>query len=80
MWVGAEERSIRFATTEMGQGANTALPIWGYFMQKVHADTRLKISKGDFEKPEAPLSIELDCAKYKLTKDLNFDLNNSQQY
>ncbi|MCC7331580.1 MAG: transglycosylase domain-containing protein [Flavobacteriales bacterium] len=80
VWVGAEERSIRFATTEMGQGANTALPIWGYFMQKVHADTRLKISKGDFEKPEAPLSIELDCAKYKLTKDLNFDLNNSQQY
>ena len=77
-WVGAEERSIRFATTDMGQGANTALPIWGYFMQKVHADASLKISSGDFEKPEKPLSIELDCVKYNLSKNFNTDNNNPQ--
>lgn len=80
VWVGAEERSIRFATTDMGQGANTALPIWGYFMQKVHADPTLKISSGDFEKPEQPLSIELDCAKYNLSNGLNNDFNDTQQY
>lgn len=80
VWVGAEERSIRFATTDMGQGANTALPIWGYFMQKVHADPKLKISSGDFEKPEQPLSIELDCVKYNLGNSLNSDFDNSQQY
>jgi penicillin-binding protein 1A len=80
VWVGAEERSIRFATTDMGQGANTALPIWGYFMQKVHADPSLKISSGDFEKPEQPLSIELDCIKYNLGNGLNSDFDNSQQY
>ena len=64
VWVGADERSVRFATTAMGQGANTALPIWGYFMQKVKADPKIKISNGDFEKPENPLVIELDCKKY----------------
>jgi len=80
VWVGAEERSIRFATTDMGQGANTALPIWGYFMQKVHADPTLKISSGDFERPEQPLKIELDCVKYNMGNSLNNDFNDSQQY
>lgn len=64
VWVGAEDRSVRFATTAMGQGANTALPIWGYYMQKVHNDPKLKISDGDFEKPEKPLNIELDCTTF----------------
>ncbi len=77
VWVGAEERSVRFATTDMGQGANTALPIWGYYMQKVHADPTLKISSGDFEKPEKPLSIELDCVKYNLGKNFNTDYNDT---
>jgi penicillin-binding protein 1A len=64
VWVGADERAIRFATTTLGQGANTALPVWAYYMQKVHADKKLKISDGDFEKPDKPLTIELDCKNY----------------
>lgn len=75
VWVGAEDRSIRFATTDMGQGANTALPIWGYYMQKVHADSSIKISSGDFERPEKPLTIELDCVKYKLGNSMNNGFN-----
>lgn len=71
VWVGADERSIRFATTDMGQGANTALPIWGYYMQKVHADKNLKISSGDFERPQAPLTIELNCKEYNLKNNFN---------
>lgn len=63
VWVGAEDRSVRFSSTAYGQGANTALPIWGYYMQKVHADTTIKISKEDFEAPKTPLKIELDCVK-----------------
>ncbi len=64
VWVGADERAIRWQLTAMGQGANTALPVWGYYMQKVHADKTIKISDGDFEKPDKPLTIELDCKKY----------------
>lgn len=63
-WVGCEDRSVHFRTTNLGQGANTGLPIWALYMKKVYADKTLKISKEDFEKPSSPLTIELDCNKY----------------
>lgn len=64
VWVGAEDPGVRFSTLSKGMGTNMALPIWGYFMQKVYADTTIDISKGDFEKPEKKISIELDCRNY----------------
>lgn len=64
-WVGCEDRAIHFRSTSLGQGANTALPIWALFMKKVYADEKIQISKGDFDKPEKPLSIELNCERYK---------------
>ena len=63
VWVGAEDRSIHFRSTHLGQGANMALPIWALYMQKVYADDSIRISKGDFEKP-AGFNVELDCAKF----------------
>ena len=33
-WVGGESPKTRFRSLSLGQGANTALPIWGLFMQK----------------------------------------------
>ena len=66
VWVGGEDRSIRFGElqTHLGQGANTGLPIWGYFMNSVYEDPQLDISTEDFEKPEEELDISLDCEKY----------------
>ena len=52
VWVGAEERYVRFSSTNLGQGANMALPIWGLWMQKVLKDGTLGISEGDMF-PEA---------------------------
>lgn len=69
VWVGCEDRSIHFRTTYLGQGANTALPIWGLYMKKVYDDKTINLSQSDFEKPEGKLTIELDCSKY----------NNAQQ-
>ncbi|MBV7532944.1 penicillin-binding protein 1A [Chitinophaga sp. sic0106] len=46
-WVGCENNYLHFSTTAMGQGANTGLPIWAYFMQKVHADPTLKVTPND---------------------------------
>lgn len=40
-WVGGEDRDIHFNSTALGQGAATALPIWGRYMNKVYADTAL---------------------------------------
>jgi penicillin-binding protein 1A len=63
-WVGGEDRSIHFRTIALGQGNKLAMPIYGAFMQKVYADKSLDISKDPFPKPLAPLSVELDCARY----------------
>ncbi|MDR4988297.1 MAG: transglycosylase domain-containing protein [Bacteroidales bacterium] len=62
-WVGGEDRGIRFRTLALGQGANTALPIWAKFMTRVYADDKLNISKDDFEPPLYPPTIETDCSK-----------------
>jgi len=62
VWTGANLRSIHFRTITSGQGANMALPIWGYFYKKVLADKSLGINEEDmqFKKPEG-FSINLDC-------------------
>jgi penicillin-binding protein 1A len=51
VWVGAEDRSVRFKSMEWGQGARMALPIYGYYMQKVYKDPKIKISQGAFSAP-----------------------------
>lgn len=53
VWVGAEDRGVRFRSTAMGQGARTALPIYGYYMNSVYKDPKIAISTTDFEKPDA---------------------------
>ena len=44
-WVGGEDRSIHFDSMDKGQGARTALPIYGAFMQKVYDDPELGYSR-----------------------------------
>lgn len=61
VWTGADLRSIRFAELSTGQGANMALPIWGYFMKKVIADRSLGITEdATFERP-SNFNINLNC-------------------
>ncbi|MBZ9652812.1 penicillin-binding protein 1A [Psychroflexus montanilacus] len=60
VWVGGEDRSVRFPSITYGQGATLALPIWGMYMKDVFADKTLEISKDEFEKPDN-LSIQIDC-------------------
>ena len=45
VWVGGEERYIHFNTMALGQGARAALPVYGYYMQKVYADKKLPYSQ-----------------------------------
>ena len=64
VWVGAEDRSVHFRSTALGQGSHTALPIWAMYMKKVYADPTLNVSKGDFPKPVAPdVDLNFDCGK-----------------
>jgi len=65
VWVGAEDRSVHFRSTKLGQGSHTALPIWALYMKKVYADKNLNISKGDFTKPNLPgVDLNFDCDRY----------------
>ena len=45
-------KGIAFKNTrDYGQGARMALPIYGYYMQKIYADKGINISTEDFEIP-----------------------------
>ena len=62
VWVGAEDRSVRFRSTDEGQGARVAMPIYGYFMNKVYKDPKIAISTTDFVKPK-----DFDESSFNLT-------------
>ncbi|MCQ2313014.1 MAG: transglycosylase domain-containing protein [Paludibacteraceae bacterium] len=52
-WVGGEERAIHFDAMSNGQGAATALPIYGLYMQKIYADPDLGYTEDEtFDIPE----------------------------
>ncbi len=62
VWTGADLRSIHFKGISAGQGANMALPIWGYFYKKVLADESIgfKEEEMEFKKP-LNFNINLNC-------------------
>ncbi len=61
VWTGADLRSIHFRSLQSGQGANLALPIWGWFFKKVLADSTLGITEDMTFKKPAYFNINLDC-------------------
>jgi penicillin-binding protein 1A len=65
VWTGCEDRAIHFRSTNLGEGANTALPIFALFLKKVYADNSLGIKKGDFTPPKGGNTITLDCDQYQ---------------
>ena len=73
VWVGAEDRSVHFRSTRLGQGSHTALPIWAMYMKKVYNDKSLNISQGDFPKPYAPgVDLNFDCNRYDNDEGVEF--------
>ena len=73
VWVGAEDRSVHFRSTQLGQGSHTALPIWALYMKKVYADKSLNISKGDFPKPNIPgVDLNFDCDRYENVEGIEY--------
>ena len=73
-WVGGEYPSVRFRSLSLGQGANTALPIWGRFMQKVNADPAFRqMQSVQFPEPSYYVSAMLDCEPYLEERPLFVD-------
>ncbi len=74
VWVGCDDKFIRFRSTSLGQGASTALPIWAKFIDKVYKDTSLNYNfDSTFEAPLEELSVELDCSKFTQTTNNGID-------
>jgi len=72
VWVGGEDRSIRFDVMSRGQGSAMALPIYGLFMQKVYADKRINLTQGPFERP-VNFNVNLDCNDPNLSGNVVYE-------
>ncbi len=63
VWTGCEDRSAHFRDIYFGQGANTALPVYAEYLQRVYADTVVsKIYPIDFNIPKS-IDVKLDCGE-----------------
>ena len=61
-WVGADDHRIGFRNTGIGQGANSALPIFAKLMQKMNADSEFNnITNARFESLPADLAEMMEC-------------------
>lgn len=64
-WVGGETRQIRFRSLKLGQGANTALPICGLFLQEIQRSNRYQsIRTAAFREPGISALQSMDCELY----------------
>jgi penicillin-binding protein 1A len=65
-WTGSDNGSIGFRSTSIGQGANSALPIFGLWMQKVNSDVKLnQYSKSQFKPLSDKAERLMDCPPVK---------------
>lgn len=70
-WAGADDPRIHFKSTELGQGSNTALPMFAYFMKGVNDDPSFReLSRATFPNLPHSLQAKLDCDLYELDEPL----------
>ncbi|RYU92088.1 penicillin-binding protein [Mucilaginibacter terrigena] len=69
IWVGADDRSVHFTSSETGEGSHTALPIFGTFMEKVYADPNSGYTYGPFPKPWVKITKEYMCPSPVIRED-----------
>lgn len=72
-WVGGDNRLVRFRNTSLGQGANTALPIWANFMKSFTEDaTFKKLRYARFPQPSRRVRSALACDFYREEEEKGF--------
>lgn len=65
-WVGNDNQQIGFSNTSIGQGANSALPMFANFLQKLNSDSSYNnITQATFEKPSEQVLNAIDCEHSK---------------
>lgn len=71
VWVGASDPAVRFSTTTKGQGANTALPIFGFYMKAALADAEVGLLAEDF-RPPVGVSKAVPCKEILDARRIDF--------
>jgi penicillin-binding protein 1A len=61
VWVGCDDRSIHFNSSESGEGSHTALPVFGSFMSRVYNDPLCGITYGPFPKAGVKITRNYYC-------------------
>jgi penicillin-binding protein 1A len=62
VWVGGDSPLVRFRNFENGQGAASALPVWGFFMQKLKKNPQFSDWQGgEFPALQDSLARSLAC-------------------
>lgn len=69
VWVGADDRSVHFKTSETGEGSRTALPMFAKFMEKVYKDPTTGYTQGPFPKPEVEITRNYNCVSPRIVVD-----------
>ena len=78
VWVGASDPSVRFSTTTKGQGANTALPIFGFYMKGALADSDVGLLAEDFRPPEGAVQA-VPCKEILAVRGMDFRGGGSEE-
>lgn len=64
-WVGGEYPWIRFRTSNYGQGAHLALPIWAKFYRRLSVSSKYNwVNRIRFETPDSFLIQHMDCEDF----------------
>ena len=65
-WVGNDNYNIGFKTTALGQGANSALPVFAKLYQEMNKDNYFDaITKSKFKTPDSKVVADLNCEPEK---------------
>jgi penicillin-binding protein 1A len=79
VWVGGDERSIRFPNWSFGAGSKSARPIFDKYMVKVYRTPEVGYPKGFFKRPSSGLDMTLDCSKYSEVENGDTETGQEQE-
>ena len=76
VWTGCEDRAAHFRSTALGQGANTALPVFAGYMQRIYADSthQKSITKPSRFNITKEIDLMFNC------KETNLDYDNTEEF
>lgn len=65
VWVGAENPLVSFRSLQLGQGAHTALPVWGRFMSRLMEDRSFASYRNKkFKVASEEIKSRLNCPSF----------------